>query len=126
MPNKIKRFLLRVIFLLPLYMVYRYLKLERSIVKELEIDLKDIKENSGIILDDDAIIVRKINGEVDILSLKCTHLGCTLRFSNGRFSCPCHGSEFDIKGNPIKGPAKKPLKLYDFIIRNNKIYVKIV
>lgn len=42
---------------------------------------------------------------------KCTHLGCTPRWeaSSARFKCPCHGSNFDIEGDVVAGPAPKPL-----------------
>lgn len=49
---------------------------------------------------------------------KCTHLGCTPRWDKdsrddigrpGRFKCPCHGSNFNIDGKVIAGPAPKPL-----------------
>ncbi|MGC8658257.1 MAG: ubiquinol-cytochrome c reductase iron-sulfur subunit [Desulfomonilaceae bacterium] len=46
---------------------------------------------------------------------RCTHLGCRFKWngSKGIFECPCHGSEFDIHGNVLKGPASKPLiRLY--------------
>lgn len=42
---------------------------------------------------------------------KCTHLGCTPNWfeAEKRFKCPCHGSNFDVQGNVIAGPAPKPL-----------------
>lgn len=42
---------------------------------------------------------------------RCTHLGCTPRwFSNeGRFRCPCHGSNYNIKADVIAGPAPRPM-----------------
>ncbi|MES2201933.1 MAG: Rieske 2Fe-2S domain-containing protein, partial [candidate division FCPU426 bacterium] len=42
---------------------------------------------------------------------KCTHLGCTPRWvkESQRFKCPCHGSNFDIGGDVVAGPAPKPL-----------------
>ncbi len=42
--------------------------------------------------------------------LICTHLGCTLDISNEGFICPCHGSEFDLVGKVLKGPAGEDLK----------------
>ena len=42
---------------------------------------------------------------------RCTHLGCTPSWfdTEQRFKCPCHGSNFNIKGDVIAGPAPKPL-----------------
>ncbi len=42
---------------------------------------------------------------------KCTHLGCTPRWevSSQRFKCPCHGSQFNIEGDVVGGPAPVPL-----------------
>lgn len=41
----------------------------------------------------------------------CTHLGCTPNWfpSEGLFKCPCHGSIFNVEGEPIGGPAPEPL-----------------
>lgn len=42
---------------------------------------------------------------------RCTHLGCTPNWfdAEGRFKCPCHGSNFNRNGDVIAGPAPKPL-----------------
>lgn len=42
---------------------------------------------------------------------RCTHLGCTPNWfdAEGRFKCPCHGSNFNRAGDVIAGPAPKPL-----------------
>jgi cytochrome b6-f complex iron-sulfur subunit len=42
---------------------------------------------------------------------KCTHLGCTPRWEvdSQRFKCPCHGSNFNIEGDVVAGPAPVPL-----------------
>ena len=46
---------------------------------------------------------------------RCTHLGCRYKWnqSKGLFECPCHGSEFDIRGLVLRGPATRSLpRLY--------------
>lgn len=44
------------------------------------------------------------------MSSVCTHLGCIAdRLDDGSFSCPCHGSKFDVVGKVIGGPAPKGL-----------------
>ena len=45
------------------------------------------------------------------LSATCTHLGCMTRFEseNRRLFCPCHGSQFDLEGKVMGGPAPAPL-----------------
>ncbi len=45
-------------------------------------------------------------------SAHCTHLGCKIdKFENDQFICPCHGSRYDLKGNVLKGPAYKNLRI---------------
>jgi len=40
------------------------------------------------------------------VSTVCPHLGClVLRQEDGKFICPCHGSDFDAVGKAISGPA---------------------
>lgn len=57
-------------------------------------------------------LVRKHTGEFYALYNECTHLQCSLAWdpSSERFRCPCHGSEFDLEGKPLKGPASKALE----------------
>lgn len=41
----------------------------------------------------------------------CTHLGCLYNWNNqeGKFICPCHGSQFKLDGEYIRGPAPRSL-----------------
>jgi Rieske Fe-S protein len=45
----------------------------------------------------------------------CTHLGCLVNFdaSLQLLVCPCHGSEFELTGMVARGPAAKPLQVYE-------------
>jgi cytochrome b6-f complex iron-sulfur subunit len=55
-------------------------------------------------------IIRNEKGLYSIWA-RCTHLGCTPNWfpAESRFRCPCHGSNYTIKGDVIAGPAPKPL-----------------
>lgn len=62
------------------------------------------------------IVVKKDN-HLEVFSSHCTHLGCTIQHTeNGKLLCPCHGSTFDLEGNPTKGPAIKPLEKLSYSI----------
>ena len=78
-------------------------------------------------LDKPAVLVRLPGGDYEALSAKCTHLGCTVDFdgSKDRFYCNCHGSEFDINGNVIRGPATSPLPRYIVTVSDKEIYVSV-
>ena len=90
----------------------------------------ELKPNSAKFfrfLDRPAVLVRLPNGDYKSLSAKCTHLGCTVEFKPSKdfFYCNCHGSEFNINGNVLKGPAVLPLPQYVVSISGNKIFVSI-
>lgn len=56
-------------------------------------------------------VYRDTHGQLHAVSLRCTHLGCLVRFNAAERSwdCPCHGSRFDVDGEVLEGPATKPL-----------------
>ncbi|GAB3278386.1 FAD-dependent oxidoreductase [Parasphingorhabdus pacifica] len=57
-------------------------------------------------------VYRDHDGLLHVVSLRCTHLGCLLRFNGAELSwdCPCHGSRFDVDGEVLEGPAVHPLR----------------
>jgi len=57
-------------------------------------------------------VFRDDDGTLHAVSLRCTHLGCLLRFNAAERSwdCPCHGSRFDVDGSVLEGPATTPLE----------------
>ena len=61
------------------------------------------------------------------VSRKCTHLGCTVPWvdKEKRFACPCHASEFNIKGEVVNDPAPRALDIYPLYIENNIIKVEV-
>ena len=57
-----------------------------------------------------------VKGEDGIYALhaKCTHLGCTVIWSEEerKFKCPCHGSGFHASGINFEGPAPRALERF--------------
>lgn len=70
-------------------------------------------------------LARLEDGGFLAISRRCTHLGCTVPWieEERRFSCPCHSSAFDIRGNVIHSPATRALDLFKIRIENNIVYV---
>jgi len=65
-------------------------------------------KNKEVTFSGDFIIVNR--EEMQVFSAHCTHLGCKIdKMQGDRFVCPCHGSEYDLNGNVIKGPAHRNL-----------------
>jgi Rieske Fe-S protein len=56
-------------------------------------------------------VYRHEDGTLHAVSLRCTHLGCLVRFNAAERSwdCPCHGSRFGVDGSVLEGPAVRPL-----------------
>jgi cytochrome b6-f complex iron-sulfur subunit len=57
-----------------------------------------------------ALLIRSAMG-FRALSLVCPHLGCTVNPQPEGFTCPCHGSRFNLQGGLTHGPATKALNV---------------
>ena len=69
----------------------------------------------------DLVILIKEDGIISLFSSKCTHLGCRIdKRKNGNLMCPCHGSQFNFNGIPVKGPAAKSLSKIQYEISVNE------
>jgi ubiquinol-cytochrome c reductase iron-sulfur subunit len=49
------------------------------------------------------------NSEWLVLIGVCTHLGCIPNRSDDGWLCPCHGSQYDLSGRILRGPAPRNL-----------------
>jgi Rieske Fe-S protein len=59
---------------------------------------------------DACILVRTPKGELKAYHQTCTHLGCAVRYAQGRLECPCHLGFFEPdRGFPVQGPPSRPL-----------------
>lgn len=60
---------------------------------------------------------------------RCSHKGGSLAAGTmmcGKVQCPWHGSQFLTGTGEVKaGPAKQPIRCYDVLERNGKLYVRL-
>lgn len=77
---------------------------------------------------DKLVLIRTAECTVIGLSRTCTHDACDMgpgdagKWDNKllRLKCLCHQSEFSVTGAVVKGPATKPLKLYQVSFDGDK------
>jgi menaquinol-cytochrome c reductase iron-sulfur subunit len=69
------------------------------------------------------VYVRQFNKDIDkvikgqdpqpyvVISTRCAHLGCPVRYiqASQKFVCPCHGGVYDSQGKVQGGPPVRPL-----------------
>ncbi|MFQ5636861.1 MAG: ubiquinol-cytochrome c reductase iron-sulfur subunit [bacterium] len=63
------------------------------------------------------------------MSSLCTHLGCIVTREAEQFTCPCHGSKYDLFGKVKRGPAPRNLAWYQveqlpggrLVVNRNKV-----
>lgn len=81
-------------------------------------DYPDLSIISGIasiqINQETAFLKRTSNSSVVCFNSACTHAGCPISYlkAQNKFNCSCHGSQFDINGQVIQGPASNALNQY--------------
>jgi menaquinol-cytochrome c reductase iron-sulfur subunit len=93
----------------------RQVRFERIVVDGWKI--RNEKSSAWIILDNQR--------HVTAFSPLCTHLGCAYRWQAEKklFTCPCHGSAFNVRGDVIMGPASRPLDRYSAKIEANRLWL---
>ncbi len=72
-------------------------------------------------------LVRLKDGGFMALSLKCTHLGCSVDWvpTKDEFVCPCHASIYNMEGVVVRSPAPRPLSIYKVIIEGGLVKVDL-
>ena len=61
------------------------------------------------------------------LSDVCTHQGCEVSWNQTatQFQCPCHGSQYDMQGKNVAGPAPRPLTTYKTQVVNGRLMITV-
>ncbi|MEO1432451.1 MAG: Rieske 2Fe-2S domain-containing protein [Cyanobacteria bacterium J06633_8] len=67
------------------------------------------------------------NKNISAVNPTCTHKECILDWQSDtkNFACSCHGSTFSPDGEVIKGPAQKPLEVFDTKEEAGLVLVKV-
>lgn len=58
------------------------------------------------------------------LSAICPHLGCLIERREGGFVCPCHVSDFDAAGGPLRGPSPRAMDPIESRVRDGRVEVR--
>jgi Rieske Fe-S protein len=59
------------------------------------------------------LVVRRGASEYLALSMECSHQQCEVEApTGGVIHCPCHGSQYDLTGAVLQGPAPLSLRRY--------------
>jgi Rieske Fe-S protein len=80
------------------------------------------------------IYVREVNPAIDkdaldqpyiVISTRCTHLGCPVRYvqASERFICPCHGGVYGALGEVVGGPPVRPLDRFATVVEGDRVLV---
>jgi Rieske Fe-S protein len=60
------------------------------------------------------LVIRSSARRFVALSMQCTHEGCPVKPPvGGVITCPCHGSQYDLEGRVLHGPAQFALARYE-------------
>jgi Rieske Fe-S protein len=106
-------------------------------IREIPLVLQDTPELQNVggmyhmVLDDlekEILVVRLGDDTFDAVDIKCPHKGCEVALDSKmmkKFTCPCHGSEFSLKGEVLNGPAKKNLTWYETNFKDGTVTVKV-
>ena len=57
--------------------------------------------------------------------LLCTHQGAELQVFGDKMECPAHGSEFNINGVPVNGPATEPLRSFPVTVTDKQLLISL-
>lgn len=59
------------------------------------------------------------------LLTQCTHNGCELIPQGDYLTCPCHGSEFNYKGQVQNPPAERDLQVFNVTTDHENIFIHL-
>lgn len=82
------------------------------------------RKDGWMTISDERILYVRMGSEPYVLSARCTHLGCNVKWheEEDRFKCPCHSGVFDREGRVVSGPPPRDLERLEAEIREGDVY----
>lgn len=77
--------------------------------------------------EDKILVIHSRDGSLHAVSSICTHMSCDVLYDKdlGHIRCPCHGSQYSVDGQNIRGPARRPLRQYGVRDHQGKIIISL-
>lgn len=71
-------------------------------------------------------VSRAGEGQLEVLSAICPHLGCSVSWQKGQdeFACPCHGGRFMPDGKHVSGPPPRAMDRLPTRVKGDKLQVR--
>lgn len=84
-------------------------------------------EDSWLLHPTENILLVNVNGTIRAFTSVCTHAACVTdwTYSSPTFTCTCHGSKFNNKGEVTAGPAAANLKEYAVKVDGTAVSITI-
>ena len=80
---------------------------------QVAVPLSDLPEGRRhvVMLGENPVEVLRSGDSVTALMLRCTHMGCVVRWNAEYriYVCPCHDGRYDAEGRVLSGPPPGPL-----------------
>lgn len=71
------------------------------------------------------ILFADVKSELRAVLSTCSHSGCEVKKLRTKFECPCHGSEYDLRGQVLRGPAPDPLETFQVQKFTDRIEISV-
>jgi len=92
----------------------------KTVKNKVIVTKESVGESKGVVVSTDLVaqplyLYIKSQEEITCVLMLCTHNDCQLNSAGPILECPCHGSEFNLKGTRLSGPADRNLKEFKVV-----------
>lgn len=79
------------------------------------------------IKDREVLLVHDADDSMRAFDPVCTHMRCIVAYKpeDRRLQCPCHDSAYDLEGRVLGGPAPKPLRRYEAVLKEDTVVLTL-